>query len=261
MWMLVENVAGFETSSTRNLLVQELGSLGYATTELLLTPLQFGIPNSRLRYYLLAKLRPLRFAYSEDSVQVWKNIAGHGEPWVDTRLESSQTPSITPLRRYLDSGDMAANESLRIPDRVLEKWGRLFDIVLPSSHRTCCFTRGYTRMVERGGSILQMNEELDTTETFNTFLAAQGEKTADKKTNNSVLMLHPLQLRYFSPSELLRIFHFTALSDSSEVGLRTFNWPKDVSEKSKFRLLGNSVNVEVVRRLIEYLFEGDNLDT
>lgn len=131
-----------KTSSTRDSLVQELGSLAYATTELLLTPLQFGIPNSRLRYYLLAKLRPLRFAYSEDSAQVWKNIPGHGEPWVDSRLESSQTPSITPLRRYLDSGDMAANESLRIPDRVLEKWGKLFDIVLPSSRRTCCFTRG-----------------------------------------------------------------------------------------------------------------------
>lgn len=78
-----------------------------------------------------------------------------------------------------------------------------------------------------------------------------------------VSILHPLRLRYFSPSELLRILHFTGPTDSSEVegGLRVFNWPKDVSEKSKFRLLGNSVNVEVVRRLVEYLFEGDSLDT
>jgi len=121
-------------------------------------------------------------------------------------------------------------------------------------------------MVERGGSILQMNEDLDTTETFNIFLAAQ-EKTSGE---NPVAILHPLGLRYFSPSELLRLFHFTEIlpqgserdvTSEAECGLRAFNWPKDVSEKSKFRLLGNSVNVEVVRRIIEYLFEGDNLDT
>jgi len=33
------------------------------TQELLLSPTQFGIPNSRLRYYLLAKQRPLSFCF------------------------------------------------------------------------------------------------------------------------------------------------------------------------------------------------------
>ncbi|KLO06314.1 S-adenosyl-L-methionine-dependent methyltransferase [Schizopora paradoxa] len=265
--LLVENVAGFEKSSTRKSLIQKLASLGYATMEFLLTPLQFGIPNSRLRYYLLAKLRPLRFTTSENPERVWTNIPGHGDPWVDDRMHTvliRELP-VAPLRRYLDSCDMAANESLRIPDRVLEKWGRLFDIVLPSSSRSCCFTRGYTQMVERGGSILQMNEELDTTETFNEFLAAQEERrnSALDVDKTPVAILHPLGLRYFSPSELLRLFNFTHPPDSSEVegGLRVFNWPKDVSEKSKYRLLGNSVNVEVVRQLLEYLFESDVSDS
>ena len=69
-----------------------------------------------------------------------------------------------------------------VPDRVLEMRGRLFDIVLPTSTRTCCFIRGmsihnydhartvrhanqcllaYTHLAERAGSILQMNTELD----------------------------------------------------------------------------------------------------
>lgn len=39
------------------------------TQELMLTPTQFGIPNSRLRYYLLAKQRPLSFCF-ETSQQV-----------------------------------------------------------------------------------------------------------------------------------------------------------------------------------------------
>ncbi|RUS89907.1 hypothetical protein EGW08_002348 [Elysia chlorotica] len=54
-YILVENVKGFETSQTRELLVECLSSCGYTHQEFLLTPLQFGIPNCRLRYYLVAK--------------------------------------------------------------------------------------------------------------------------------------------------------------------------------------------------------------
>ena len=35
--------------------------------EFLLTPLQFGIPNSRLRYYLIAKRSPLKFSFDRKS--------------------------------------------------------------------------------------------------------------------------------------------------------------------------------------------------
>lgn len=39
-----------------------------------------------------------------------------------------------------------------------------------------------------------------------------------------------------------------------------FTWPSDVSVKTKYRLIGNSVNVDVVRNLIDYLFEGDEVN-
>ncbi|KAJ8299724.1 hypothetical protein KUTeg_023784 [Tegillarca granosa] len=35
--------------------------------EFLLTPLQFGIPNARLRYYLIAKRKPLIFSFQTSS--------------------------------------------------------------------------------------------------------------------------------------------------------------------------------------------------
>ncbi|OCH88975.1 S-adenosyl-L-methionine-dependent methyltransferase [Obba rivulosa] len=252
-YMLIENVAGFETSSTRQRLLAMLDSLGYAVVELLLTPLQFGIPNSRLRYYLLAKLKPLRFADVENADrQIWRHIPGRGSDWVDPREQAnagkqgeSCKTEVNDIRQYMDiDTPLGRTHPQAVPDKVLEKWGRLFDIILPSSRRSCCFTRGYTKMAERSGSVLQVNEELDTTIIFDRFLTAQsrGETSA-------VRMLDQLELRYFSPSELLRIFGFEPTGRRSI----TFHWPDDISVKTQYRLIGNSVNVRVVTELINYL--------
>ncbi|KAI0791822.1 S-adenosyl-L-methionine-dependent methyltransferase [Abortiporus biennis] len=247
-YLLVENVAGFETSSTRQKLLRVLFSLGYSNVELLLTPLQFGVPNSRLRYYLLAKFgAPFAHLNGSEDAHVWRHIPGKGTDWADPRsdLAANAHQYVTPLEDYLD---LAMNETeftrFSVSDKVLEKWGRLFDIVLPSSRRSCCFTRGYTKLAERAGSILQMNEALDTTEVFDRFLEAQ--KSGDPE---AVRILDCLRLRYFSPDELLRIFCFQKSGDEP------FKWPKDISLKTQYKLIGNSVNVRVVRELIEYLLE------
>lgn len=140
-----------KTSSTRDLLVTTLCRLRYSVLELLLTPLQFGIPNSRLRYYLLAKIQPLYFARTDDEQRVWRHIPGRGKDWEDERFAcadaagSAAQPAVAPLSCYLDEevdGLDRTQNPQAIPDVVLEKWGRLFDIVLPSARRTCCFTRG-----------------------------------------------------------------------------------------------------------------------
>ena len=61
-------------------------------------------------------------------------------------------------------------------------------------------------------------------------------------------ILHPLRLRYFSPGELLRLFCFEDVGRDS-----SFRWPDGLSMKTKYRLIGNSVNVLVVTTLIECL--------
>lgn len=115
-----------------------------------------------------------------------------------------------------------------------------------------------------------MNEELDvcnfitlsprtslhhqTTETFDKFLQAQSNRDED-----AVRILHPLCLRYFSPAELLRLFNFDLPHHDvpripNEIS-SPFVWPKGVTRKAKFRLIGNSVNVRVVKELINFLFE------
>ncbi|KIJ59807.1 hypothetical protein HYDPIDRAFT_140114 [Hydnomerulius pinastri MD-312] len=255
-YLLVENVAGFQDSSTRQHLVSTLERLGYVTAEFTLSPLQFDIPNSRLRYYLLAKVSPLKFfgIDAASSGQILDYIPVHPSTSSESLVSKASTPNAQPriLRHYLDGDlDTEALTSSKIPDRVLRKWGRLFDIVLPSGTRSCCFTRGYTQLVERAGSILQTNENIDTTKVFDEFLEAQS--TGDEE---AVRILDPLGLRYFTPTELLRLFHF--MEPFEPTPDFDFVWPPGVSLKSKYRLIGNSVNVEVVRRLIGYLFaEGD----
>lgn len=64
---------------------------------------------------------------------------------------------------------------------------------------------------------------------------------------HDIQILHPLRLRYFTPSELLRIFAFDEPN---------FVWPATVSTKTKYRLIGNSVNVRVVQALVTYLLDG-----
>ncbi|EAU93300.2 DNA methyltransferase ZMET4 [Coprinopsis cinerea okayama7 len=259
-YVLVENVAGFEGSTTRQLQLEVLKELGYHIQELLLTPLQFGIPNSRLRYYMLARRgkdfsRPGLGSSSgdgprgeeegvsvldqgdEEEYRVLRHIPGQPAEWREEDVEE--------LRGYLDEEtSLEESNEFAVSDKVLSKWGRLFDIVLPSGRRSCCFTRGYTHLVERSGSILQMAEDLDTTQTFDKFLQETREGNAD-----AVKILYPLRLRYFSPSELLRIFAFEGKGGDGQ----GFVWPTGVSTKSKYKLIGNSVNVRVVEELIRYL--------
>lgn len=118
-----------------------LSRLGYSVLELLLTPLSFGIPNSRLRYYLLARLEPLSFPGKMSTAGILRHIPGYGTVWVDDRGQLEVVSGAKAVRDYLDPGGSSLVDCT-IPPRVLEKWGRLFDIVLPASYKTCCFTRG-----------------------------------------------------------------------------------------------------------------------
>jgi len=130
-----------KTSRTRQTLLTVLSRLGYNVLELFLTPLSFGVPNSRLRYYLLARFEPFSFPGGTSTAGIMRHIPGRGTDWVDDRSQSEVTPGARAVRDYLDPPESSLADCT-IPPRVLEKWGRLFDIVLPASCRTCCFTRG-----------------------------------------------------------------------------------------------------------------------
>ncbi|KIM52359.1 hypothetical protein SCLCIDRAFT_567140 [Scleroderma citrinum Foug A] len=164
-------------SDTRQRLRSILERLGYNLAEFILNPLQFGIlPNSRSRYYLLAKLSPRKFIGLDDTTSKILHC-----------IPLQPAESIVPrrLRCYLDrSMDDKTRTLFRILDRILTKWSRLFDIVLPSGTRSCCFTRVTSSFPARANILIhagytQMNEQLDTTKVFDEFLAAQASNDED----------------------------------------------------------------------------------
>uniref|UniRef100_A0A0G4GDE9 DNA (cytosine-5-)-methyltransferase n=1 Tax=Chromera velia CCMP2878 TaxID=1169474 RepID=A0A0G4GDE9_9ALVE len=52
--IILENVQGFETSDSHDLMLKELESLAFACHEFLLSPIHFGMPNFRMRFFLVA---------------------------------------------------------------------------------------------------------------------------------------------------------------------------------------------------------------
>eukprot|EP01137_Pigoraptor_chileana_P015837 Opistho-2@5428 len=133
-YILVENVAGFETSATHAALISTLDTCGFAHTEHMLTPLQLGIPNSRLRFFLLARRTPIS----------------------PVSFPTAGSVPCAPIASYLEEGASAAViEACRIPAKIVCRSGGLFDIVTPQSVRSCCFTKAYGHYVEGTGSVLQ----------------------------------------------------------------------------------------------------------
>lgn len=61
-FILMENVKGFDHDEARIKFLQMLSLNKYYYQEFLLSPIQFGLPNSRLRYFLIARLNE-RFCF------------------------------------------------------------------------------------------------------------------------------------------------------------------------------------------------------
>ena len=173
-FILLENVVNFEVSQTRTLLINTLVSQCYCIQEYHLSPLQFGIPNQRMRYFLLASKNkdhctseyplhtPIKTTFSPDDESLL--------------LQCQRQPIKDFLLLNLDNEYKA---KLKVPESVMDKKGLLFDIVEEDDSKSNCFTKAYGRYVEGTGSVLKMGI----------------------KENNH-------DLRYFSPQEIALLHCF-----------------------------------------------------
>lgn len=226
-YILMENVKGFEESMAREIYVAALVKSGYYYREFILTPTQMGIPNTRHRYYCIARKI--------------KDFPFHGGK-ILTCMPSE-------FQKYFESKDISSllsdesslSSEFLLDEKVLTKRVWLLDIVTSCSTNSMCFTKAYTHYSEGTGSVYC---PLSMTEMQSIFSTLKKLETGDCNVDTEKLkLLQNLKLRYFSPREVARLMSFP----------ETFNFPKETTNRQKYRLLGNSINVQVVGELIKLM--------
>ncbi|KAK7331727.1 hypothetical protein VNO80_28465 [Phaseolus coccineus] len=259
--LFVENVVGFETSDTHAKLVEILEKTDFITQEFILTPLQFGIPYSRPRYFCLAKRKTSSFVnecLNRQLIQSPGPLFEHFDTVTDEDDSSKEDrhkllQSCQPIEKFLElkkpDHDIAVEsaalmtglsndapitsgktngheyESLDqyyVHPSLIERWGSAMDVVYPDSKRCCCFTKSYYRYVKGTGSLLATVQPM-------------------KRDKNS---LKEQCLRYFTPREVANLHSFP----------EEFEFPEHISLKQRYALLGNSLSIAVVAPLLQYLF-------
>ncbi|RKO83306.1 S-adenosyl-L-methionine-dependent methyltransferase, partial [Blyttiomyces helicus] len=240
-YIFLENVLNFEKSRSRDLLIRQLTRLGYDFTEWLLTPLQFGIPNDRVRYFLTARRRAPSPS-GEVSPPEWVS------PPLDLRRDwpwSAQYGSIPPVGDYLEPEVDA--DAFRVPDTFVKKRRGFSETVLakPTDTRTSCFTKAYGHHGLGAGAFVQ-------TRGFDVSYVGCFKRMQSPE--------------FFTPTEIARLHAFPIDGASptppparpSAPARHAFAFPDTLSTVQRWRVLGNSMNVKVVGELMRCALFGSD---
>ncbi|XP_061714864.1 tRNA (cytosine(38)-C(5))-methyltransferase isoform X1 [Cydia pomonella] len=129
-------------------------------------------------------------------------------------------------------------ERYLISDKLLKR-ANIFDICYKDSRRSCCFTKAYTHYVEGTGSVFT---EASPETVDNCYKEAN---THEVGSPDFVSTLKDLKLRFFTPKEVSQLMAFP----------KSYEFPKNISIKQCYRLLGNSVNIKVISELLKILVD------
>ena len=138
-------------------------------------------------------------------------------------------------------------EPYLVRDDVLAKpWAKSLPIVSASDTMSHCFTAAYGRVIHRATGALLLTE-MD---------HPSVEAHPDSIDRDDMLtMFGGGGLRKFTPRELLQIFGFSNWDDDE------YGFPDNISLEHRYKLIGNSVNVVVVSRVVEKLLSESSSDT
>ncbi|XVF34400.1 hypothetical protein REPUB_Repub18cG0055600 [Reevesia pubescens] len=243
--LFVENVVGFETSDTRAKMVEVLAKSDFITQEFILSPLQFGVPYSRPRYFCLAKRKPLSF---------WCQLFNNQLLW-------------SPIPLFGNDKKMVIGEH----DLSQENWDELIESCQPIE-----------KFLEFTSSSAQV--DLETSSSVTTDVSSNGMETSEKFVEGFVFdfssidqFVVPLSLieRWGSAMDIVypdskRCCCFTKsyyryvkgtgslLATVQVANLHSFpedfQFPNHISLRQRYAMLGNSLSVAVVAPLLQYLF-------
>uniref|UniRef100_A0A0E0JL32 Uncharacterized protein n=1 Tax=Oryza punctata TaxID=4537 RepID=A0A0E0JL32_ORYPU len=213
--LFVENVVGFEVSDTHDQLLEVLSDLNFNTQEFILSPLQFGIPYSRPRYFCLAKREPMSFQHPSDNSKLLRTPtfltlvrAGHNRcnpdedelelvckpisDFLETRSQNvaDQESSVNGSDGCTPSGIIS--QDYVVPLNLIERWGNAMGIF---------FFLGLRLPNQSFNDILNLKQI--------------------SKDNLEISSLKELGLRFFTPREVANLHAFpSSFHFPDHIGLR-----------------------------------------
>lgn len=228
-YILMENVKGFEESQARNVYVKVLERSNFYYREFILSSTQMGVPNTRHRYYCLAR-KSKDFDFPSD--KIWTELP-------TLRQQEYETINLSSL--LMKESEISAEYLL--DEKVLKRRVWLMDIKTSDATNTMCFTKAYTHYSEGTGSIYCPLTKQEMDNVFVKLKELEEIDNDDDKEEECLALLHGLKLRYFTPREVARLMSFP----------ESFDFPPATTNRQRYRLLGNSINVKVVGELIKLM--------
>ena len=237
-WILLENVKGFATSKMLDVFKTALQRCGYTFKQYLLSPTQFGVPNHRMRFYLICE-KSMRFANVQDSLftEPPSQAAVRPKKGVAEYLDDNHTPNpmLSVVQENSESGS-SNRTSLYVPNWVLEKpWAKELDFVGPEDTITHCFTSSYGRIYHPASGSLycanKVSDDINNSETNRTTNDSLVSQFGDGKS------------RRFTPREIANFLDFP----------EWFSFPPDLALERQYKHIANAVNVTVVAALVREL--------
>ncbi|XP_021758150.1 tRNA (cytosine(38)-C(5))-methyltransferase-like [Chenopodium quinoa] len=267
LMLFVENVVGFETSDTHNKMIEVLAKTGYLTQEFILSPLQFGVPYSRPRYFCLAKRNPSCFQYpSFNNKLLYTPSALFGTDDELTTNAPEQIPEIQdcmlmscePVHMFLefdnyskqDTTELGCSDDVNCSPKLCNSAQRL-DIKVGADGNSMDQYSVPLSLIERWGSAMDIvypdsKRCCCFTKSYYRYVKGTGSllATIQPKVKGKESSLESQGLRYFTSREVANLHSFP----------KEFSFPEHVSLRQRYAMLGNSLSIAVVAPLIKYLF-------
>lgn len=144
-----------------------------------------------------------------------------------TTLVNNENTSPIRIKNIIE---LDVSDNYLLPDNILDKRFSVLAICTLDSVNSMCFTKSYSRYMEGTGSVFCNLSDED----YQKRIIEINNNLEDLELKKS------LKLRFFTPKEISRLMSFP----------EEFNFPDSITTKQKCQLLGNSINVAVVGKLI-----------
>jgi len=267
-----------------------LSKRDYRVAHFHLDPTDLGLPNARPRHYTVA-FRPgslhakLKDASVSTQLKATESLVSNNYDSLFTeemlnkppiihgpKSLGAAPPTLPCIGDFLDADCKVESSLLRIPEKVWSSssaW--CFDVVTSLHHRSACFTHSYGSFVRGTGSILYTgpletesndSDEVDKTSRkrnrATAFLAstrfdleAPEARSFDADWSKDIDWEN--DMRYLSGTEIARLMGFPVsdADDGIDNSFREFSFPNTITVKQQWKLLGNSLNVEVAGKVAE----------